>query len=141
MKVDQQVTRMSASNPNEQKLQAAYSRLIDKLDHTFAAFERLNDDLAEISELVCGKLLEELRSGSISAYSASCAQANIVNATGKLNKQVIDIITAIRDAGAAAFPEAPARETEDQKKLRQVAEKALALMARQQAERVMSTNS
>lgn len=121
------------NNLNDEKLRSAYSRLIDKLDHTFQAFESLHSDMSEISELVCAKLLAELRSGSISAYSASCAHTNLINSSTRIQKQIVDIINVVKEAGPVLAADANQRETEDQRKLRKVGEKMLALMARQQA--------
>jgi hypothetical protein len=110
-----------------------YKRLADKLDSTLASFETLIADLQEINERVCAKLLEELRTGKISAYSASCAQANIVNASGKIQKQILEVVAAINDAGAIDLRELPANESAEDKKLRRVSEKMLTLLARNQA--------
>jgi hypothetical protein len=122
---------MSPISKPQEKIQETYSKFADKLDQTFAAFENLNNDLAEISELVCSKLLAELRTGSVSAYNASCAYSNVVNATNKIQKQLLELLAAIKAADPA--PDASSgRESEDQKRVRQMSEKMLALMARAQ---------
>jgi len=110
-----------------------YKRLAEKLDATCSSFETLNADLREINERVCAKLLDELRTGKITAYSASCAQANIVNSSSKIQKQILEVIAAINDAGALDLRELPENETTEQKALRRVSEKMLTLLARNQS--------
>ena len=126
---------MNPFDPNEQKLQSAYSRLIDKLDQTFTALEQLNEDLSEMSQLVCAKLLSELKSGSISAYNGSCAYSNIVNGSGRLQKQILGLLAAVKEAGPMAHSATPHQETDEQRRLRRISEKALTLLARASEDR------